>query len=66
MSKPLTPRGATTGVVGWALTLLLSPEAMSGTFAQIRYGEHYYLYLTPSLALGLYLAGAGFAAPRAE
>jgi hypothetical protein len=59
-------------LVGWLiaakglLLLLLSPEAMSGTFAQIRYGEHYYLYLTPSLALGLYLAGAGFAAPRAE
>ena len=59
-------------LVGWLiaakglLLLLLSPDAMSSTIAQMRYGEHYYLYLAPSLALGLYLAGAGFAAPCAE
>jgi hypothetical protein len=29
----------------------------------MQYGEHYYLYLTPSLVLGLYLTWAGFCAP---
>ena len=29
----------------------------------MQYGEHYYLYLTPSLLVGLYLTWAGFTAP---
>jgi hypothetical protein len=29
----------------------------------MRYDEHFYLYLAPSLVIGLYLAWAGFAAP---
>lgn len=56
-------------LAGWLIfakglsLLLLSPAALSGLFGQMGYREHYYLYLTPSLLLGLYLAGAGFAAP---
>jgi hypothetical protein len=56
-------------LVGWLifakglLLLLLPPEALSYMFGQLRYGEHLYLYLAPSLLIGLYLAGAGFAAP---
>jgi hypothetical protein len=29
----------------------------------MQYGEHYYLYLPPSLVIGLYLTWAGFTAP---
>jgi hypothetical protein len=31
-------------------------------FDHMQYGAHYYLYLAPSLAIGLYLTWAGFAA----
>jgi hypothetical protein len=56
-------------LVGWLifakglLLMLLAPEALSSLFGQMRYDEHFYLYLAPSLVIGLYLAWAGFAAP---
>jgi hypothetical protein len=56
-------------VVGWLilakglLLLFLAPEALAGIFGRMQYGEHLYLYLTPSLVLGLYLTWAGFTAP---
>ncbi len=43
--------------------LLLSPDAISRAFEQMRDGEHFDLYLAPSLAIGLYLSWAGFTAP---
>jgi hypothetical protein len=59
-------------LVGWlilakgALILLVSSDAMSQLIAQIHYAEHAFLYLTPALALGLYLTWAGFAADKAS
>jgi hypothetical protein len=59
-------------LVGWlilakgALILLVSSDAMSQLIAQMHYAEHAYLYLTPALALGLYLTWAGFAADKAS
>ena len=56
-------------LVGWliltkGLTLLfVTSEALKQLFDHMQYGEHYYLYLTPSLVLGLYLTWAGFTAP---
>ncbi len=56
-------------LVGWLilakglLLLLVTTEAMRQLFDHMQYGEHYYLYLTPSLVIGLYLAWAGFTAP---
>jgi len=32
----------------------------------MRYGDHFYLYLAPSLAVGLYLTWAGFTTPMRE
>jgi len=58
-------------VVGW-LTLLkgvvlffATPEDLTQTLAWMRYGEHYSLYVAPSLIIGLYLTWAGFTAPSA-
>ncbi|MGA8171092.1 MAG: hypothetical protein WB816_09730 [Methylocystis sp.] len=56
-------------LVGWLILakgLMLSfatPEALKRAFDQMHYGEHFYLYLAPSLALGIYLTWAGFTAP---
>jgi hypothetical protein len=56
-------------LVGWliflkGLVLLLLPaETLSRAFGQMHYGDHFYLYLAPSLAIGLYLTWAGFTAP---
>lgn len=53
-------------VVGWLILakglvlLLVTPEAMKQLFGGMHYGEHYYLYLLPALAIGLYLTFAGF------
>jgi hypothetical protein len=44
------------------LLLYLAPDALSGMYGRMQYGEHFYLYLTPSLVLGLYLTWAGFSA----
>ena len=47
-------------LVGWLilakglLLLFLAPEAVSGMFKQMRYAEHYYLFLAPALVIGLY------------
>jgi hypothetical protein len=38
---------------------------ISRSFEQLRYGEHYYFYLAPSLVIGLYLTWAGFTAKSA-
>ena len=56
-------------LVGWLILakglmlLFVTPEALKQLFNHMQYGEHYYLYLTPSLVLGLYLTWAGFSAP---
>jgi hypothetical protein len=59
-------------LVGWLILakglmlLFVTPEAFNQTFANMQYGEHYYLYLTPPLLIGLYLTWAGFTAPNAR
>ena len=56
-------------LVGWLILakglmlLIVTPEALKQLFDRMQYGEHYYLYLTPSLVIGLYLTWAGFTAP---
>ena len=53
-------------VVGWlilakgVLLLFLKPEALSGLFEGMHYGENYYLFLAPAFLIGLYLTWAGF------
>jgi uncharacterized membrane protein len=53
-------------LVGWLILAkglmlsLVTPEALKQLFDQMQYGEHYYLYLTPSLVIGFYLTWAGF------
>ncbi len=55
-------------LAGWSmlgkgiLLLLLTPAILDRLFEQMHYGEHIYLYIAPSLLLGLYLTWAGFAA----
>jgi hypothetical protein len=59
-------------LVGWLilakglLLLVLAPEAVGGMMKQMRYGEHYHLFLAPALVMGLYLTWAGFTAPAAR
>ena len=59
-------------LVGWLilakglLLLFLTPETLSLMFKQMHYGEHYYLFLAPSLVIGLYLTWAGFTAPMSR
>ena len=56
-------------LVGWLILakglmlLLVTPDALQQIFDHMHYGEHYYLYLAPSLVVGLYLTWAGFTAP---
>jgi hypothetical protein len=56
-------------VVGWLILakglvlLLVTPETMKQLFGGMHYGAHYFLYLLPALALGIYLTWAGFTAP---
>ncbi len=56
-------------LVGWLilakglLLLLLTPEALTPLFGRMHYGEHMYLYLMPTLVIGIYLTWAGFTAP---
>jgi len=59
-------------LVGWLslakglLLLFLPLDAVSVMFDQMRYADHYYLYLAPALVIGLYLTWAGFTAPKAK
>ena len=60
-------------LVGWlslakgVLLLFLAPDTgLLQMFEQMRYAEHYYLYLAPTLVIGLYLTWAGFTAARVE
>ena len=59
-------------LVGWLilakglLLLFLTPEAQTQFFERMHYGEHIYLYVAPSLVIGLYLTWAGFAAPTSR
>lgn len=59
-------------LVGWLilakglLLLFLTPEALIRQFERMQYGEHIYLYLAPTLVLGLYLIWAGFTAPTSR
>ena len=59
-------------LVGWLILakglvlLYLAPDALSGMYGRMQYSEHFYLYLTPSLVLGLYLTWAGFSAPASR
>ena len=58
---------AVVSLVGWlilakGLMLLLAPDALTGMLGPMQYREHFYLYLAPSLLIGLYLTWAGFAA----
>ncbi|MDR3484801.1 MAG: hypothetical protein P4M05_07810 [Bradyrhizobium sp.] len=56
-------------LVGWLIflkglvLLMLPPDVLSRTLGQMQYGEHFNLYLAPSLAIGLYLTWAGFKTP---
>jgi len=60
-------------LVGWLilakglLLLFVTPEASTQLFERMQYGEHYSLYIAPSLVIGLYLTWAGFtvSAPNA-
>ena len=56
-------------LVGWLILakglmlLFVTPDALQQIFDHMQYGEQYYLYLAPSLVIGLYLTWAGFTAP---
>lgn len=56
-------------LLGWLVflkslvLLLLPPGALSRIVGQLHYGGHFYLYLAPSLAIGIYLTWAGFTTP---
>jgi hypothetical protein len=53
-------------MVGWLIMLkglvlmVVSPETFAQVVGRAGYADHYYPYLTPSLAIGLYLTWAGF------
>ena len=55
-------------LVGWLILvkgLLLffaTPEVLTQLLERMQYGEHYPLYVAPSLVFGLYLTWAGFTA----
>ena len=59
-------------LVGWLilakglLLLFLTPELLTRFFERMQYGDHIYLYLAPSLVIGLYLTWAGFTAPTSR
>ena len=54
--------------VGWLILakglmlLSVTPDALKQLLDHMQYDEHYYLYLMPSLVIGLYLTWAGFTA----
>ena len=55
-------------LVGWlalvkgVLLFFVTPEALTQLLGRMQYGEHYSLYVAPSLVIGLYLTWAGFTA----
>ena len=59
-------------LVGWLilakvlLLLFLTPEVLTQLFERMQYGAHIYLYVAPSLVIGLYLTWAGFTAPTSR
>src|SRR5271166_3954239 len=59
-------------LVGWLilakglLLLFLTPEVLTRSFERMQYGDHIYLYLAPSLVIGIYLTWAGFTAPTSH
>ncbi len=59
-------------LVGWLILakglilLFLTPEALTQYFERTHYGEHIYLYVAPSLVIGLYLTWAGFTSPTSR
>jgi hypothetical protein len=59
-------------LVGWLilakglLLFFVTPEALTQLLERMQYGEHYSLYIAPSLVIGLYLTWAGFTAPHAN
>jgi hypothetical protein len=62
----------TVTLLGWLIFLkglvliLLPAETLSRMIGQMHYGDHFYLYLAPSLAIGLYLTWAGFTTPMRD
>jgi len=58
-------------LVGWLIVakgvvlFFATPEALTQFLERMQYGEHYSLYVAPSLVIGLYLTWAGFTAPSA-
>lgn len=56
-------------LVGWLilakglLLFFVTPEALTQLLERMQYGEHYSLYVAPSLVIGLYLTWSGFTAP---
>ena len=55
-------------LVGWLilakglLLFFVTPEVLTQLLERMQYGEHYSLYVAPSLVIGLYLTWAGFTA----
>jgi len=58
-------------LVGWLIAakgvvlFFATPEALTQFLERMQYGEHYSLYVAPSLVIGLYLTWAGFTARSA-
>ena len=56
--------------VGWLILakglvlFFATPEALTRFLERMQYGEHYSLYVAPSLVIGLYLTWAGFKRPN--
>ena len=59
-------------LLGWLILakglmlLVLPPEALTSIMQQMRYAEHYRLFLGPALVIGLYLTWAGYGAGHAS
>jgi len=57
-------------LVGWLILakglvlFFATPEALTRLLEGMQYGEHYSLYVAPSLVIGLYLTWAGFKRPN--
>jgi len=57
-------------LVGWLILakglflLFAAPATLAELFAQMHYGEHFFIYLAPAFVIGLYLTVAGFVRQR--